>query len=321
MSKRYNKSRERFLTIIILLISGLGFVAGIFHNTAETEANALYEEATGHELTAESMSLFVQSLYETDVESFERAEAAFIEALELMYVWQAILDLNLPTDMEKLQNATLMMQILGKFWQVWNLQADTTVSRLWENFNRTRGGERILATQLTHRFDYVITFDLWKSFNDTYPNLIVIPAVTFLNESLEHVPEFYNKITDELQVHYYCEFNRDSYQDMLNIPLFEAKDLAFQTLENANLHAGAADTLSIMVSFTTVAVVLSSAMSERIDKKRLERYISRVRADIQKDESLLSVGRDRLASIGLILALILALAGFLMTTPAWFHIF
>jgi len=66
MSKRENKTRERFLTIIILLISGLGFTAGILYNAAETKANSLYEDAAAYDLVAESMNLFVESLYQKD---------------------------------------------------------------------------------------------------------------------------------------------------------------------------------------------------------------------------------------------------------------
>lgn len=321
MSKRNNKSREQILTIIILLISGLGFIAGIIYNTAETEATTLYETATSYELTAESMNLFVESLYKADEESFKTADIAFLEARTLMDEWQDILDLGLPADMENLENITHKNQIQGKFQEGFGLQLDTTVMGLWSDFNSSDGiGTRILANYFTHRFVYTITGELWKSYNDTYPNLIPIPAVTFINETVGDVSEdLLNQITVEWTGLYFFELNESSYRNMLNEPLFEARDLAVQTLQHANLLAGAADTLAITVSFTTVAVVLSSAMSERIDKKKLERHISQIRADIQKDDSLLSAGRDRLASIGLILALIIALTGFLMTTPTWFH--
>lgn len=314
MSKRDNKSRDRFLTIIILLISGLGFIAGIFYNTNETEANALYEDAAVYDLRAESMNLFVESLHEKDIELFEGADTAFREARTLTIEWQEILVLSLPTDMEKLENTTHKRQIQGKFLEGWNLQVDSTA-------NDVAGGGRTLANYFTHRFAYTITEELWSSYNDTYPILTPIPAVTFINETVGGVSEdLLDQITEGMEHYYFFEWNKSSYRNMLNEPVFEARDLSFQTLQNANLLAGAADSLGITVSFTTIAVVLSSAMSERIDKKKLERYISRVRADIQKDESLLSVGRDRLASIGLILALIIALTGFLMTIPTWFHL-
>lgn len=314
MSKRDNKSRDRFLTIIILLISGLGFIAGIFYNTNETEANALYEDAAVYDLRAESMNLFVESLHEKDIELFEGADTAFREARTLTIEWQEILVLSLPTDMEKLENTTHKRQIQGKFLEGWNLQVDSTA-------NDVAGGGRTLANYFTHRFAYTITEELWSSYNDTYPILTPIPAVTFINETVGGVSEdLLDQITEGMEHYYFFEWNKSSYRNMLNEPVFEARDLSFQTLQNANLLAGAADSLGITVSFTTIAVVLSSAMSERIDKKKLERYISRVRADIQRDESLLSVGRDRLASIGLILALIIALTGFLMTIPTWFHL-
>jgi hypothetical protein len=313
MPKRDKKSRDRLLTIIILLISGFGFIAGIFYNTNETEANALYEDAAVYDLRAESMNLFVESLYEKDVELFERADSVFREARTLTTEWQEILVLNLPTDMEKLENATHKRQIQGKFLEGWDLQVESTA-------NDVAGGNRTLANHFTHRFAYTITEELWDSYNDTYPILTPIHAITFINETVGGVSEdLLNQITEGLENYYFFELNESSYRYMLNEPLFEARDLAFQTLQNANLLAGAADSLGITVSFTTVAVVLSSAMSERIDKKRLEGYISQVRADIQKDESLLRVGRDRLASMGLILALIVALTGFLMTTPTWLH--
>lgn len=321
MSKRDNRSKERFLTVIILLISGLGFVSGIFYSAVETKANTLYEDATVYELTAESMNLFVQSLFETDKEFFKSANIAFMEGRTLTIEWQEILALNLPTDMEKLENATHKSQIQGKFQEGWEHQMESTVMGLWRGFNSSNGaGSRILANQLTHRFVYTITGELWKSYNDTYPNLIPIPPVTFINVIVGGVPEdLLNQITEGLPDLYFFEFNESSYRNMLNEPVFEARDLAVQTLQNANLLAGQADSFAITVSFTTVAVVLSSAMSERITKKKLERYISQVRADIQKDDSLLTIGRDRLASIGLILALIIAITGFLMTAPSWAH--
>ncbi|MFX1376929.1 MAG: hypothetical protein ACFFA0_14080 [Promethearchaeota archaeon] len=322
MSKRDIKSKERFLTIIILLISGLGFIAGIFYNTTETEANAKYGDAAEYELSADSMTLFVQSLYESDKNSFESANIAFMEARTLTTEWLEILLLGLPPDMESLENATHKRQILGKLWEGWNLQADSTVMSLWNYFNSSNGaGARTLANYFTHRFVYIITGELWKSYNDTYPNLIPFPAVTFINETVGGVSEgILNEITGELSDLYLFEFNESSYQNMLNDPLFEARNLAVQTLQDANLLAGQANSLGITVSFTTVAVVLSSAMSGRIDKKKLERYISQVRADIQKNDSLISGGKDRLASIGLFLALIIAITGFLMTIPTWFGI-
>ena len=323
MSRRDNKSRERFLSIIILLISGLGFIAGILFNNSETEANTLYEDAAEYELTAESMTLFVQSLYQTDIKYFESADAAFHEARTLIFEWQEILALSLPADMENLENATHKEQILGKFLEGYSFLFNSIAWDLWEVFNRTDGPVgRTLANHFTHRFAYTITREIWNSINDTYPIVIPIPAATFVNETTGAVSEdLLLQITSEISHLYFFELNKSAYQVLLNQPLFEARDLAHQTLQNANLISGRADTLGITVSFTTVAVVLSSAMTERIDKKKLERSISRVRADMKNDESLLSGERDRIASLGLIIAMIIAVTGFLMTIPSWIQLF
>jgi hypothetical protein len=210
------------------------------------------------------------------------------------------------------------MKITGKLIEGVLLQQNSMAVGFWVNFEVNNISSIVLGNPEVYGFVYRITKERWYLYNGTNTIIETIPGGTYINETMtggyfaDGVPDY---ILSEMPNITYYEFNEIAFQLLLYEHLQETRSLAVSTLHSANTTQDFVNNIGLTVSFTTIAVVLSGAMSERLDEKKLERYISRIRADIKEDESLLITRKDRIAKFGLILALIIALTGFVLLIP------
>jgi hypothetical protein len=94
--------------------------------------------------------------------------------------------------------------------------------------------------------------------------------------------------------------------------MVEERFKAEQYEVNATIANDIAEGLSIAVSVTTVAVVLSTAMSARIERRRTARQVSLIRADLQDDAELAIPTADVFALPILVVAAIVSLGALIL---------
>ncbi len=99
---------------------------------------------------------------------------------------------------------------------------------------------------------------------------------------------------------------------LLQIPFQNEVVLQLENADKANTYQSIADQITIGVSVTTIATVLSTAMASRLESKKSDHDISVLRADIIKDPSIIKPSKDKLAIIGLTSALVIAALGLLL---------
>ncbi|MHA1167875.1 MAG: hypothetical protein ACTSRU_08650 [Candidatus Hodarchaeales archaeon] len=168
-----------------------------------------------------------------------------------------------------------------------------------------------ISTRERDRYDYSITRDLWE----TYTPMYTVPMNSYLlSLGLGGIMSDITELTDDfLGVDFeFYSLDWDNIYVLYREPLWDELELVDSSLSLAAGYEALAGKITMGVAVTTVSTVLATSMASRIENKKTEKSLSLIRFDILQEPDLIESGTDRLAYLGLILALIIAVLGLLM---------
>ena len=308
--------RTKYLAayIIILLISGTAFIAGLLQENLTSKANSTKQEVADLQDTLgrmESKSLFLTN---RDIaNTYKSIEIRF----EAMLVDNEFDLLN--TTLNPNERNVYIKKIVELLIYAQGIQNSLLIIHLFRHFNISND-DFVLATQESDGYDYRITYEMWQTYNSSYGSPVYIwtaydyyglyfsyPAIQLL------APEFRPNDPDtgiELFI-----FEGGEIESILDYFLYTQirgiQDQRNEKTENANILEAKASYISLGVSLTTISMVLASAMITRINYKKIEyefmvlKEIEGRKEDIKPD--LISIPILVIATILSILGMIFAL--------------
>jgi hypothetical protein len=296
-------------TIVVLLISGMAFMVGSLQENYATMALNEKEEVQelqddlermedhayyimGRDVTRvrEYMDLLTETML-LDVE-FEMLNASFTVEERQVYVRRTI---EMITHMQGYQNNLLILHLYRHF----NQSSDTYY----------------IAHEDNEGYNFSITMQMWQTFETEFgpPVTVLTPQQYyghfFMYDLIQARGEGFRPVDPETDeeifiiesagVENFCEYfllsQVQSLQSQINLKLDTVSSLESIT-----------DRISSSVGLITVAMLLATVMSSRVDKRKLEKEIVALRADLGKETQL---DKDNLTMSILLIALFLAILG------------
>ncbi|MFX0092552.1 MAG: hypothetical protein ACFFBD_12380 [Candidatus Hodarchaeota archaeon] len=333
MSKEILDFKENILenllpVVIILIISCAGFMAGIIQNYQSGKADTLLDEQQRHERNADLMTSLARDLIEKDSNVIREIEKIIFEDMEqLILEWMWITDHSaLPPEFIQASNFTLLTEMRLKLESINAKVRETLLFHLYNHFViETRSSNFTIAERIVDGFDYNITKEYWDQTARGIKEEIGIDISDILHEETSGEVinqtifggEFHNvSKLNQIEAHtpekvFVVEYPPLIHWILMGIIVEERVKAEMYEIQASDT-MGSAEGLAIAVSVTTVAVVLSTAMSGRIERRRTARLISLIRADLKEDESLVLPALDIIAIIILVLASIIAISALLL---------
>lgn len=282
--------------LIILLISTAGFAAGVMENSITEDADTWSSRVVDLQEEAELLASEAEYVMDYDFDAIRVAKDVerdiFINLVEWFdLLWANITDL----DTQKVINTTHRLAIESLLWQMGQTLNDTTAYRMYRHFDvEARTEPFVIAMKEPDGVDYNISKEMWE-FHDNN-SFVFEPIVKFLNELL--IPGGFPPNTDILQILLERSPKVLFFPDMRNLhglynsPVFMLKGRIFEAEDRANELSNRANKVSLGVSITTVGAVLSTSMSNRVEK---EGIITRITSIINKDEEGKKAKADKLS--------------------------
>ncbi|MFX0004574.1 MAG: hypothetical protein ACFE9C_13705 [Candidatus Hodarchaeota archaeon] len=308
------KSKYKIASAIILIISTGAFIVGFIQTNYLQKITDLKAEIHDLETDHDRMESKALSQRYADKDYFHRSLDYTTEAKIKDYEFEQLND-TLTNDERKVYVytiSTLMQQSI-------NYRGATSIISIYRHFNHSTN-DLIVSTEEIIGYDYRITWEIWQSFLSFYG-----PPVYEMNAS-EAYGDFFSydyiqsrplverprdlKTNDEI----FFKINQTGGWTFINItdyfllsPVISLQDKINSNLIELDKLEAEASIMAFGVTFTTVAVVISGVMANRISDKKLERQFEEL-----KEERLRKKERDLISIPLLIIAAILCILGLIM---------
>ncbi len=282
--------------IIILLISTAGFAAGIMENSITEEADTWFSIVVELQEEADLLTSEAEYVLDNDFDGIRVAEEVRRDIFINLAEWFDLLWVNISDlDTLKIINTTHRLSVRNLLWEMAQILNDTTAYRIYRHFEIEHNlFPFIIVSKEPDGVDYNISKEMWD-FNEV-ESFIFVPMLEFLNESL--IVDGFPPNTDILQnllettpkVLFFP--NMRKLHELYNAPLFGINGRIFEAENMVNELSNRANQVSLGVSVTTVGAVLSTSMSNRVEK---EGIITRITSIINKDEEGKKAKADKLS--------------------------
>ncbi len=307
------KTKSVIATVIILFISGSAFLAGFLQEFYAGSAADMRRDAENLQtilIRMENRALF---LYEKDIDftykSFDHMRQAHLLDVEYDLLYSTL------TPNERMNYLVKIVEALRSELECWTAM---NVVIWYRYFNEHPQWDYNIATKEDDGYDLIINWEMWSSYVSTYglPVEVMTPAEYYGNffsyDDIQSLPFEYRPI-DYLTmkeiffkpihwVDYICRY-------FLFEQVRSTQEEIDQMLEVfVNLEAQASS-IGLGVAMTTIAVVLSAAMANRLNQKKIESEFEKIR---EKEERLIKKKHDLISIPVLIIATILSLLGVIL---------
>jgi hypothetical protein len=255
------------------------------------------------------------SLMEQDLEYFHKAMDAKTEAIFIDNEYE---ERNESTSMSPWQQYVYINEIIGALDKSIKYQNLLTVTKMHYNFIiKANQADHYLTTKAEEGYDYIISYNsyvdyinlrwpvvLEKNSNQYYGN-ILYSSLQVRNDPNHPTNPLYND--NEI----FFEFNQSKgivsvTEFFLFQPVFEVQEDIAELLSEADSLEIQASRIALGVSLTTVAVVLSGAMANRIDGRKMEQEFAKLR---EKEGRIPKEKHDLISIPVLIIAAIISMLG------------
>jgi hypothetical protein len=296
-------------TIVVLMISGMAFIAGSLQDSYSTQA--LHEKETVQDLQddLERMEDHAYYIMSRDVTRIREGLNLLSEIILLDAEFE-LLNASLSNE----ERQVYVRRTIDMLTQMQGYQNNLLILHLYRHFNQT-SDTYYIAHEDNEGYNFSITMQMWQAFETEVgsPVTIMTPeqhygsyfsydAIQALPEGLRPVdPETDEEIfiVESVGVEFFCEYfllsQVQSLQSQINLKLDTVSSLESLT-----------DKISSSVGLITVAMLLATVMSSRTDKRKLEKEIVALRADLGKETQF---DKDNLTMSILLIALFLAILG------------
>ena len=296
-------------TVVVLLISGMAFITGSLQETYATQA--LHEKETVLDLQddLERMEEHAYYILGRDVTRI-REYMDLLTEIMLVDVEFEMLNASLTAG----EREVYLRRFIDTLIQMQGYQNDLLILHLFRHFNRS-SDTYFIAHEDVVGYNFSITLQMWQDFETEFG-----PAVTILTaeqhyghlqayDMIQARGEGFRPVDPETDeeifiiesagVEHFCEYFLFSQvitlQNQINAMLNEVSQLESE-----------ADRISSSVGLITVAMLLATVMSSRIDKRKLERMIVSLQADLGMEAE---IDKDNISMVILLIALVLAALG------------
>lgn len=305
---------------IIVFITASAFVAGFYQNTYSERANSLQQDASFHQQVSTEIWGTVYRLFNDETRLLLAAQNYQTMAENLLIDY-----LNFAETLTEQETQSYLDRI-GYNYRLMEYSLEVTWSySIYHHFERVNESKAFVL-DVYPDLNYVCDISQQIYFQND-PSIRVQGVNAFFNESLVETdviaPED-NYIIQVLADNQYMPKTINhptlSWLDILYSKIIEETNLAHQLTIQANRVEQIASRMAMGVSITTVASILAVAMSNRLYKKDTTHHVSRLRADILNDESLIVPKKDKLTMFVLITTAVIAVIGlfwplYLSTVP------
>ncbi len=296
-------------TLVVLVISAMAFMTGSLQDNYTTLV--LQEKGTVQILKddLERMESWAYYILNRDVTRVRE----YGDLLSELYLLDA--EFELLNDSFSIEERNLYVRkTVDTIIQLQGYQNDLLILHLYRHFNQT-SDTYYIAQEDNEGYDFFISEQMWQSFQIQHgsPVTVMTPeqyyGSFFAYDSIQALPEGLRPndpetgaetfIIESAGVEFFSEFfllsQVQSLQSEINAKMTEVSLLESEI-----------DRISSSVGLITVAMLLATVMSSRIDDKKLENQITSLRTELGKDAR---VEKDTLSLPILLIALLLAAFG------------
>ena len=303
------KSRYILATLTILLISGIAYVAGSFQEDFSSIAAQMHDDARAMEEDLKRMESRAYFIMQRDVTRIREYNDLLMET---GWVDREFELLNNSISPE--QREIYIRKVAEMLDQLNSYQSMLLILHLYRHFNMSTDTYWI-ASEDGEGYDFSITWERWQSFIYDYGSPVEIetpmeyygsyfsyPAIQALPYQMrpqDHETGAESFIRENAGVEFLCECFLLSQIQVL-------QDQIDAKLDEANANEAVANRISVTVSLATVAMLLATAMANRVNERESIDEIVTLRAEMGQD---VAVERDYSTVPILIVAIALALFG------------
>lgn len=300
-------------SLIILVISGVGFLGGYLQSDYETEVENYTSLATSYGEQEQLISDDFQETIAEEQDAHQEIDSIINQIFDKVYLWTAINESTTMTPSDKATQQLLVQNSLcATLHTLERAMGATHARRIYDHFEMQNRTDPYLLAEPDPNAEYYYNISRadWNRFKQAGLSTGHLnTSASFLAGRLEAA----NVPTDILQALLTCvapqvfESNMSSTRFLLREPLRELRKNIFEAEEQAAEAQAKADQASMGVSISTVSVVLSSAMKTSVDNKKSAHMVANA---LKSGESVSMT--DRLAVPVLIVAAVISVAGLLM---------
>ncbi|MHA1966058.1 MAG: hypothetical protein ACXACG_16755 [Candidatus Thorarchaeota archaeon] len=296
-------------TIVVLLISSMAFIAGSLQENYATMALNEKEEVQDLQDDLERMEDHAYYIMGRDVTRIREC-LDLLSEITLLDAEFELLNVSLSIQ----ERQVYVRRTIDMLIQMQGYQNNLLILHLYRHFNQS-SDTYYIAHENNEGYNFSITMQMWQAFEtevgspvtimtpeQRYGNYFSYDAIQTLPEGFRpHDPETGEEIfiVESAGVEFFCEYfllsQVQSLQSQINLKLDMVSSLESIT-----------DRISSSVGLITVAMLLATVMSNRADKRKLEKEIVALRADLGKETKL---DKDNLTMSILLIALFLAILG------------
>jgi len=296
-------------TVVVLLISGMAFITGSLQETYATQA--LHEKETVQELQDDLERMEDHAYYIMGRDVTRVRECLDLRAdITLLDVEFEMLNASFTPE----EREVYLRRTIDTLIQMQGYQNNLLVLHLYRHFNQSTNTYYI-AHEDNEGYNFSITWQMWQAFETEFgePVIVMTPEqyyghffaydmIQARGEGLRPVdPETGEEIFifENIGIEFFCESFLLSQVQLLQ------SQISVMLNEVSHLESEA-DRISSSVGLITVAMLLATVMSSRIDERKLENKIVALQIDMGKETE---IDRDTISMLILIVALVLAAFG------------
>lgn len=298
---------KKLALFIILLVTGMSFLAGYVQNNYQINADNARDNANRHETNSIKIEDRLRTISTLDGEQSLQANSRFLEAAFIALKYSTI-KASFTITLEEETNYALdfMFALMDANSMIRTTFAGVVHSDFTNNANKQTYD---IATESKEGFDYKIERDSWELYTPMY----TVSKTQFFTElGLGDISEDVADIDWLPNDYLFYKLDWDNVYSLYRVPLWDEVDLKQYYSQLAEEYESKSFQLAIGVSITTISTILASSMASRLDDRKIDYGLVSIRSNLgENSEDIKHEPSDFFALLGLILALVIAFVGLL----------
>ncbi|MHA1673328.1 MAG: hypothetical protein ACTSYI_06850 [Promethearchaeota archaeon] len=314
-------------SLIILLISGAGFLGGYFQNDYSAETSELYNQAADLREEANEILSKVDYYMEQEVAIQQDVDELYHEIFVILHAWFPILNVgnNISEENIRIVNITSTSNIQSKLWAASQKLNESIAYQMYWHFEVDKFTEPMFIHLTEGKEPFNISKDLWDRFYSPLPDpenpagfeeedrtlYEIVNSSYYLTTQIfwEELPML-TRIMENVPKSFFI-IEQGLLNGLMHEPYFNRMGDAFEIEGEAMYMEEKGNKFSFGVSIITVAIILSTTMANRLNEKKVYDRINLVRSDLLRNSELGKSKGDKFAIPVIIFALIISALGLL----------
>ncbi|MFW9924867.1 MAG: hypothetical protein ACFFDW_16435 [Candidatus Thorarchaeota archaeon] len=309
--------------IIVMMISAAALVPGFLQDNVSSEADSNDNELNEKIIDYDYFTEIQLRVFEHDSNLYEKMwdeiSYAYSQDLQLSILGSAATATENITYVKLIINALFNAHLISLQTYSFIMDREFTIDPLRDNFyfgsSSTGAQYTVDRTAWSEKPTYLHT-TLGDFIEDYFIDWYGIENTTMFSPHTMQV--LYANFSDELtyqygflhapRIHYILNPGCNFY-NITQLPLFELENDILELREQLQYYQGLESDYQMAVSVMTIATLLATVMSGRLDERKVSYKVSVIRSDIKSDDSLIIKEVDAFSLSILIVALLMAMFG------------